>query len=136
MDRGHAILASGIPYSPLRNNLYHEMATMNIPAALEPGAPATPPQQRPSRPGTATRTPSTSVPACYLAKPRIDHAIATSGDQAQAARVDEHMATLARAQDSPTPSTTRAPALTVTCLLHRCQYFRCSCSMPSMSREA
>src|SRR6202522_565776 len=30
-----AILASGIPYSLLRNNLYHEMATMNIPAVLE-----------------------------------------------------------------------------------------------------
>src|SRR6201986_3564690 len=26
------ILASGIPYSLLRNNLYHEMVTMNIPA--------------------------------------------------------------------------------------------------------
>jgi len=33
-----AILASGIPYSLLRNNLYHEMVTMNIPAALEHGA--------------------------------------------------------------------------------------------------
>ncbi len=33
-----AILASGIPYSLLRNNLYHEMVTMNIPAALERGA--------------------------------------------------------------------------------------------------
>jgi len=33
-----AILASGIPYSLLRNGLYHEMATMNIPAALEHGA--------------------------------------------------------------------------------------------------
>jgi NAD(P)H dehydrogenase (quinone) len=32
-----AILASGIPYSLLRNNLYHEMVTMNIPAALEHG---------------------------------------------------------------------------------------------------
>jgi NAD(P)H dehydrogenase (quinone) len=32
-----AILASGIPYSLLRNNLYHEMATMHIPAALERG---------------------------------------------------------------------------------------------------
>jgi len=33
-----AILAAGIPYSLLRNNLYHEMVTMNIPAALEHGA--------------------------------------------------------------------------------------------------
>ena len=33
-----AILASGIPYSLLRNGLYHEMATMNIPAALQHGA--------------------------------------------------------------------------------------------------
>jgi NAD(P)H dehydrogenase (quinone) len=33
-----AILASGIPYSLLRNNLYHEMPAMNIPAALEHGA--------------------------------------------------------------------------------------------------
>jgi NAD(P)H dehydrogenase (quinone) len=33
-----AIRASGIPYSLLRNGLYHEMATMNIPAALERGA--------------------------------------------------------------------------------------------------
>jgi NAD(P)H dehydrogenase (quinone) len=33
-----AIRASGIPYSLLRNNLYHEMVTMNIPAALEHGA--------------------------------------------------------------------------------------------------
>ncbi|HTU76347.1 MAG TPA: SDR family oxidoreductase [Trebonia sp.] len=33
-----AIVASGIPYSLLRNNLYHEMVTMNIPAALEHGA--------------------------------------------------------------------------------------------------
>jgi NAD(P)H dehydrogenase (quinone) len=33
-----AIRASGIPYSLLRNNLYHEMATMNIPAALQHGA--------------------------------------------------------------------------------------------------
>lgn len=33
-----AILASEIPYSLLRNNLYHEMVTMNIPAALEHGA--------------------------------------------------------------------------------------------------
>jgi NAD(P)H dehydrogenase (quinone) len=33
-----AILASGIPYSLLRNSLYHEMATMNIPAALQHGA--------------------------------------------------------------------------------------------------
>jgi NAD(P)H dehydrogenase (quinone) len=33
-----AILASGIPYSLLRNNLYHEMVTMNVPAALEHGA--------------------------------------------------------------------------------------------------
>ena len=33
-----AILASGVPYSLLRNNLYHEMATMNIPAVLEHGA--------------------------------------------------------------------------------------------------
>jgi NAD(P)H dehydrogenase (quinone) len=33
-----AILASGIPYSLLRNNLYHEMATMNIPVALQHGA--------------------------------------------------------------------------------------------------
>ena len=33
-----AIRASGIPYSLLRNGLYHEMATMNIPAALEHGA--------------------------------------------------------------------------------------------------
>ena len=33
-----AIRASGIPYSLLRNSLYHEMATMNIPAALEHGA--------------------------------------------------------------------------------------------------
>lgn len=33
-----AILASGLPYSLLRNNLYHEMVTMNIPAALEHGA--------------------------------------------------------------------------------------------------
>jgi NAD(P)H dehydrogenase (quinone) len=32
-----AIRASGIPYSLLRNNLYHEMPTMNIPAALEHG---------------------------------------------------------------------------------------------------
>lgn len=32
-----AILASGIPYSLLRNNLYHEMITMNIPAALQHG---------------------------------------------------------------------------------------------------
>jgi NAD(P)H dehydrogenase (quinone) len=30
-----AIRASGIPYSLLRNNLYHEMVTMNVPAALE-----------------------------------------------------------------------------------------------------
>ena len=33
-----AIRASGIPYSLLRNGLYHEMVTMNIPAALEHGA--------------------------------------------------------------------------------------------------
>ncbi len=33
-----AIRASGIPYSLLRNGLYHEMVTMNIPAALERGA--------------------------------------------------------------------------------------------------
>jgi NAD(P)H dehydrogenase (quinone) len=33
-----AILASGIPYSLLRNGLYHEMATMHIPAALQHGA--------------------------------------------------------------------------------------------------
>jgi len=33
-----AILASGVPYSLLRNNLYHEMVTMNIPAALAHGA--------------------------------------------------------------------------------------------------
>ena len=33
-----AILASGVPYSLLRNGLYHEMVTMNIPAALERGA--------------------------------------------------------------------------------------------------
>ena len=33
-----AILASGIPYSLLRNGIYHEMATMNIPAALAHGA--------------------------------------------------------------------------------------------------
>jgi NAD(P)H dehydrogenase (quinone) len=33
-----AIRASGIPYSLLRNNLYHEMVTMNIRAALEHGA--------------------------------------------------------------------------------------------------
>jgi NAD(P)H dehydrogenase (quinone) len=33
-----AILASGVPYSLLRNNLYHEMVTMNIPAALQHGA--------------------------------------------------------------------------------------------------
>ena len=33
-----AIRASGVPYSLLRNGLYHEMATMNIPAALERGA--------------------------------------------------------------------------------------------------
>jgi NAD(P)H dehydrogenase (quinone) len=33
-----AILASGMPYSLLRNGMYHEMATMNIPAALEHGA--------------------------------------------------------------------------------------------------
>jgi len=33
-----AIVASGVPYSLLRNNLYHEMITMNIPAALEHGA--------------------------------------------------------------------------------------------------
>jgi NAD(P)H dehydrogenase (quinone) len=33
-----AIIASGVPYSLLRNNLYHEMVTMNIPAALEHGA--------------------------------------------------------------------------------------------------
>jgi NAD(P)H dehydrogenase (quinone) len=33
-----AILASEIPYSLLRNGLYHEMATMNIPAALQHGA--------------------------------------------------------------------------------------------------
>jgi NAD(P)H dehydrogenase (quinone) len=32
-----AVRASGIPYSLLRNGLYHEMATMNIPAALERG---------------------------------------------------------------------------------------------------
>src|SRR5580698_307388 len=33
-----AIRASGVPYSLLRNGLYHEMATMNIPAVLERGA--------------------------------------------------------------------------------------------------
>jgi NAD(P)H dehydrogenase (quinone) len=33
-----AILASGIPYSLLRNGMYHEMVTMNIPAALQHGA--------------------------------------------------------------------------------------------------
>jgi NAD(P)H dehydrogenase (quinone) len=33
-----AIRASGIPYSLLRNGMYHEMVTMNIPAALERGA--------------------------------------------------------------------------------------------------
>ena len=33
-----AIRASGIPYTLLRNGIYHEMATMNIPAALEAGA--------------------------------------------------------------------------------------------------
>ena len=33
-----AIRASGVPYSLLRNGLYHEMATMHIPAALERGA--------------------------------------------------------------------------------------------------
>src|ERR1700683_1368112 len=33
-----AIRASGVPYSLLRNSLYHEMATMNIPAALERGS--------------------------------------------------------------------------------------------------
>jgi len=33
-----AIRASGIPYSLLRNNIYHEMPTMNIPAVLEHGA--------------------------------------------------------------------------------------------------
>ena len=33
-----AIRVSGVPYSLLRNGLYHEMATMNIPAALERGA--------------------------------------------------------------------------------------------------
>jgi NAD(P)H dehydrogenase (quinone) len=33
-----AILASGIPYSLLRNNLYHEMVTTNIAAALTHGA--------------------------------------------------------------------------------------------------
>ncbi len=33
-----AIRASGIPYSLLRNGLYHEMATMNIPAALQHSA--------------------------------------------------------------------------------------------------
>jgi NAD(P)H dehydrogenase (quinone) len=33
-----AIRASGVPYSLLRNNLYHEMVTMNIPAALRHGA--------------------------------------------------------------------------------------------------
>lgn len=33
-----AIRASGVPYSLLRNNLYHEMPTMNIPAALQHGA--------------------------------------------------------------------------------------------------
>jgi NAD(P)H dehydrogenase (quinone) len=33
-----AIRASGIPYSLLRNGLYHEMVTMNIPAALQHGA--------------------------------------------------------------------------------------------------
>jgi len=33
-----AVRASGIPYSLLRNGLYHEMVTVNIPAALEHGA--------------------------------------------------------------------------------------------------
>ncbi|MGH3164548.1 MAG: NAD(P)H-binding protein [Trebonia sp.] len=33
-----AIRASGIPYSLLRNSLYHEMVTTNIPAALQHGA--------------------------------------------------------------------------------------------------
>ena len=80
-----------------------------------------------------------ACPACYLAKPRIDQAIAasghadaitvtyrsfelfpdagsepfdsfehvlhkTGGDQAQAARIEEHMAALARAQGQPVVS--------------------------------
>ena len=73
-----AIRTSGVPYSLLRNGLYHEMVTMNIPAALERGAlvraagdggsprhhaPTTPQRRPPSCPAAATRTRSTSCPA-------------------------------------------------------------------------
>jgi predicted DsbA family dithiol-disulfide isomerase len=86
-----------------------------------------------------------ACPACYLAKPRIDQAIAasghadaitvtyrsfelfpdagsepfdsfehvmhkTGGDQAQAARIEEHMAALARAQEQPYAIHHRSPA--------------------------